>query len=90
VITRARITKYKGLILADPPGLGKTLAALLAVMADHDEGDGPAVIVVPSSCAQQWVKEIHKNFIPVSQIKTSESTRTDDNKGLDESAPFGG
>jgi len=46
-------------------GLGKTLALLLAINVGHRLGDGPSVIVVPSSSASQWMEEIKANFVQV-------------------------
>ncbi|KAK0291070.1 hypothetical protein LTR35_001791 [Friedmanniomyces endolithicus] len=54
--------RFKGAILADPPGLGKSLTALLAALAARQSGDGPILIVVPASCAYQWMQEIGKAF----------------------------
>ncbi|KAH7179551.1 P-loop containing nucleoside triphosphate hydrolase protein [Fusarium flagelliforme] len=55
-------SEFKGMILGDPPGLGKTLSALsMIARASHIRG-GPSIIVAPSSCCQQWMGEIKKFF----------------------------
>ncbi|ERT00990.1 hypothetical protein HMPREF1624_02226 [Sporothrix schenckii ATCC 58251] len=56
----ARKSKFKGLILADPPGLGKTLSSLMAIAASDRTGRGPCVVVVPTSCCSQWVAEARR------------------------------
>lgn len=55
--------EFKGLILADPPGFGKKLPALMAIAAAP--GNGPAVIVTTSSCCQQWMDDIGVYFVKV-------------------------
>lgn len=64
-------TKFEGLILADPPGAGKTLAVLMAIAMTPREGYGPSVIVAPASCCQQWMDEIDKFFDEVSKFPLS-------------------
>jgi SNF2 family DNA or RNA helicase len=61
----AEDTPFKGMILADPPGLGKTLATLMAVWSARKPGDGPVLIVVPPSCARQWMEEIRRVSVEV-------------------------
>ncbi len=51
-------SKFKGAIIADPPGLGKTLPALMTIAASRRLGDGPCVVVAPVSCCAQWMREI--------------------------------
>ncbi|KAL4727264.1 hypothetical protein ACLX1H_006170 [Fusarium chlamydosporum] len=51
---------FKGMILADPPGLGKTLSALAMIARFDSPERGPSVIVAPSSCCHQWMQEIGK------------------------------
>ncbi|XEU99122.1 hypothetical protein FSHL1_004409 [Fusarium sambucinum] len=55
-------SRFKGMILADPPGLGKTLSALAMISRFNSIGDGPSVIIAPLSCCQQWMEEINKFF----------------------------
>lgn len=38
---------FKGLILADAPGLGKTLSALITISALRQPGDGPSLVISP-------------------------------------------
>lgn len=61
---RADRGKFKGMILADPPGLGKTLSALLAIASVPKADRMPSIIVAPPSCRYQWVKEITRYFEP--------------------------
>ena len=58
-------SKFKGVIIADPPGLGKTLPALMAIAASRRLGDGPCVVVAPVSCCAQWMREIKRFFSEV-------------------------
>jgi SNF2 family DNA or RNA helicase len=62
---RARTTKWKGMILADQTGLGKTGAALIAARAAYDPRRGPSVIVVPAACLRQWRREYRRFFFEV-------------------------
>ena len=55
-------SQFKGMILGDPPGLGKTLSALSMIARASHHGRGPSVIVAPLSCCQQWMQEINKFF----------------------------
>ena len=61
----AESTPFQGHILADPPGLGKTLATLMATESARQLGDGPVLIVAPPSCTRQWVQEIRNNLAEV-------------------------
>lgn len=63
-ILRSLETRLAGLILADPPGMGKTLAMLMAIKSASTETDGPCLIVAPPSCGPQWKKEIDTFFKP--------------------------
>lgn len=53
---------FKGMIFADLPGLGKTLALLMTFVVGRKPGDGPTLVVVPPSCGRQWMEEIKENF----------------------------
>jgi len=50
------------MLFADLPGLGKTLALLMAFLLGRKPGDGPSLVVVPASCGRQWMEEIKENF----------------------------
>ncbi|KAM0390642.1 hypothetical protein ACHAQC_007817 [Fusarium culmorum] len=61
----AKNSRFKVMILADPPGLGKTLSALtaIAVWTARTGGiKGPCIIVTPRSSCQQWMTEIENFF----------------------------
>lgn len=57
-------------MIADPPGLGKTLPAMMAIVKDKFD---PAirnklmfsVVVGPASCLDQWRHEFERFFTPV-------------------------
>ncbi|KAK6706429.1 hypothetical protein SNK05_010303 [Fusarium graminearum] len=54
-----------GMILAGPPGLGKTLSALATIAvstAKTGSIKGPCIIVAPRSSCQQWMTEIETFF----------------------------
>lgn len=68
VALAARETDFHGLILADPPGLGKTLSALMALAKTSQVGRGPSCVIVPSSCCRQWMAEIENNFADMPAI----------------------
>lgn len=59
---RSQNTPFKGMILGDTPGLGKTLALLLMIEESRQPHDGPVLLVVPPSCARQWVEELRTNL----------------------------
>ncbi|KAL2016391.1 hypothetical protein VTK56DRAFT_3813 [Thermocarpiscus australiensis] len=62
MMMRAGETDFKGLVIADPPGSGKTLSALMAIAATPGAGRGPSVIVTPSSRCRQWMTELEALF----------------------------
>lgn len=68
VIMDAGETDFKGLILADPSGLGKTLSALMPIASAVSQGSGPAVVVAPASCCLQWMHEIDELFDKVRSL----------------------
>ncbi|KAM0327376.1 hypothetical protein ACHAPQ_007392 [Fusarium lateritium] len=51
-------SRFKGMILADSPGLGKTLTALSVIALRG----GTAIVVAPPSCVTQWKQEVHRFF----------------------------
>ncbi|KAI6368048.1 hypothetical protein MCOR25_004731 [Pyricularia grisea] len=53
---------FKGCLIADPPGLGKTLSSLMAASESRRPGDGPCVVVAPRSCCDQWMREGNRFF----------------------------
>ncbi len=55
----AYIKKVRKAILADQPGLGKTVQALAAIVSENAL---PAVIVCPNSLKLNWAREIDKFF----------------------------
>jgi len=57
---------FKGILIADPPGLGKTLMSMIAVVRAIATARRFSVVVVPSSCVEQWESEFQKFFVPVS------------------------
>ncbi|GKU05768.1 global transactivator [Fusarium langsethiae] len=59
---RAMRLQFKGMILGDPPGLGKTLSALSMIARLSSDGHGPSIILTPLSCCQHWMEEINKFF----------------------------
>nr|RBQ98575.1 hypothetical protein FVER53263_20036 [Fusarium verticillioides] len=61
----AKNSRFKGMILADPPGFGKTLSALSTIAVSTAKSgsiNGPCVIVAPYSCCRQWMVEIDGFF----------------------------
>jgi SNF2 family DNA or RNA helicase len=58
-------TQFKGFILGDHPGLGKTLVMVMTFLLGRQPGDGPAVVVVPGSCQRQWIELMKSQFKPV-------------------------
>ncbi|KAB5580374.1 P-loop containing nucleoside triphosphate hydrolase protein [Coniochaeta sp. 2T2.1] len=61
VIENARNTVFKCVLLADPPGLGKTLSSLIPIYRAKN-GRGPSVVVAPLSCCRQLLAEVERAF----------------------------
>lgn len=66
VIKDAIDSPRQGIIIGDLPGLGKTLQVLMAMASARELGDGPCVVICPSSCVSQWKQEAAKFFYEVS------------------------
>lgn len=49
-----------GGLLGDPMGLGKTLQVLLLLKAEVDRGNGPNLVVCPTSLVVNWLREAQK------------------------------
>lgn len=50
-------TKYKGGLLGDEMGMGKTIQAVSLIMSDYPVGK-PSLVVVPPVALMQWQSEI--------------------------------
>jgi len=58
---------FRGCIIGDQMGVGKTLLAILAMeLARREPGDGFSLVVCPKSCQIQWIGEIENSYAPVS------------------------
>lgn len=58
---------FRGGIMGDMMGLGKTIMTLVAVMIDRRKRPGTFSLVITSkSCVSQWRREAHDYFRPVS------------------------
>jgi SNF2 family DNA or RNA helicase len=68
-----RKTNYGGLIALDM-GLGKTIIACKAM---EEVGQGPALIVAPSSLLYQWADELQTHFSKTATIITSKTKKED-------------
>jgi SNF2 family DNA or RNA helicase len=55
----------RAIILGDPPGLGKTLPAMMAIVKAIATAKRFSIVVVPSSCVDQWKSEFAKFFLPI-------------------------
>lgn len=62
-------SKSKGIVNADPPGLGKTIQSLMPVASTREMGDGPSLVVCPTSCVPQWDQETSKFFYEVRKLR---------------------
>ena len=56
-------TKDRGGILADEMGLGKTIQTLAWISLKRVNGEGPAIVVCPTSLVYNWTHEAH-HFTP--------------------------
>lgn len=56
----------KSICIADPPGLGKQLPAMMAAVKAAESADQFSIVVVPSTCVNQWYEEFQDSFTFVS------------------------
>ncbi|MCJ1435725.1 hypothetical protein MMC27_005100 [Xylographa pallens] len=63
-IEHNRASLLKAVLLGDPPGLGKTLPSMMAVVKAISTAKRFSIVVVPSSCSDQWKSEFAKFFLP--------------------------
>ncbi|KAL4880009.1 SNF2 family N-terminal domain-containing protein [Aspergillus karnatakaensis] len=56
-MTRQEQTQYKGGLLGDEMGMGKTIQAVSLIMSDYPAGK-PSLVVVPPVALMQWQSEI--------------------------------
>jgi hypothetical protein len=61
--------RFRGMILADAAGLGKTLTATLAMWKTKDE-PGMSLVVAPAGLCSQWVRMIETSWEEVSPTRT--------------------
>ena len=66
MIEFARDSAFKGILIGDPPGLGKTIIAMMAMVKAIAQAKRFSVVVVPPSCVKQWYDEFGKFFVAVS------------------------
>lgn len=59
------LSKFRGALVGDEAGVGKTLLALLVLDAVRDE-PGLCLIVAPKSVCIQWMQDIERAYKPVS------------------------
>lgn len=62
MIERAGASKSKTLLLGDPPGIGKTLPAMMAIVKAMLEAQRFSIVVAPASCLDQWAREFSRFF----------------------------
>jgi DNA repair protein RAD16 len=56
-MTRQEKTQYRGGLLGDEMGMGKTIQAVSLIMSDYPAGK-PSLVVVPPVALMQWQSEI--------------------------------
>lgn len=56
-MTRQEGSQYKGGLLGDEMGMGKTIQAVSLLMSDYPVGQ-PSLVVVPPVALMQWQSEI--------------------------------
>jgi superfamily II DNA or RNA helicase len=62
----ARLTRYRGALLADPPGLGKTYVAL-AIAARLG---GPTLVIAPAALRPRWLGAMRETGVPCTFVST--------------------
>lgn len=65
LIERSRDIPTKAMFIADPPGLGKTLPAMMAIVKSIPTARRFPIVVAPASCVTQWYTEFQRFFQPV-------------------------
>ena len=57
---RLAVSPWKGVLIADEVGLGKTISAIRIIRRLHSIGEtGPIVIACPGSLRSKWRQELH-------------------------------
>ena len=54
---------YRGGILGDAMGMGKTLGIIIAMMEGKGNRSGYHVVVTTKGATRQWIDELEKNFV---------------------------
>jgi superfamily II DNA or RNA helicase len=62
----ARLRRYRGALLADPPGLGKTYVAL-AVAARLG---GPTLVIAPAALRERWLEAMRETGVRITFVST--------------------
>lgn len=60
-------TQYRGGLLGDEMGMGKTIQAVSLIMSDFPQRE-PTLVIVPPVALMQWVSEIKVCFISTLMI----------------------
>jgi superfamily II DNA or RNA helicase len=58
--------RFKGMLLGDAPGNGKTLPAMMEIVKARVNARRFSCVVASASCLDQWLKEVGIFFKPVS------------------------